>query len=45
VLKIVQIVICIGLLLGFNTYVLMQKDNDKVKQIYIDAWEDIKNDE
>jgi len=45
VLKIVQIVICIGLLLGFNTYVLIQKDNDKVKQIYIDAWENIKNEE
>ncbi len=45
VLKIVQIVICTGLFLGFNAYVLIQKDNDKVKQIYIDAWENVKNEE
>ena len=45
VLKIVQIVICVGLFLGFNIYVLFQKDNDKIKQIYINAWEGIKNEE
>lgn len=45
VLKIVQIGICVGLFLGFNTYVLFQKDNDKVKQIYINAWEQVKSEE
>lgn len=45
VLKIVQIGICFGLFLGFNTYVLFQKDNDKVKQIYINAWEQVKSEE
>lgn len=45
ILEIIQVVICIVLLLGFNTYVFWQKDNDTIKQIYIDAWTDIKKEE
>lgn len=43
--EIFQIIVCTILFLWFNIYVFMQKDNDSVKQIYIDAWEDIKNEE
>lgn len=42
---IVQIMVCIILFLWFNIYVLLQKDNDSVKQIYINEWTNIKNEE
>lgn len=45
ILGIIQVVICIVLFLGFNIYVFWQKDNDTIKQIYIDAWTDIKKEE
>ena len=45
ILDIIQIIICITLFLFFNIYVLLQKDNDSIKQIYIDAWEKIKQEE
>lgn len=44
-LKVIQIIICIALFLCFNLYVVLQKDNDSVKQIYIDAWERVKKEE
>jgi len=43
IFEIVQIIICVTLLLWFNIFVLSQKDNDCVKQVYIDAWTNIKN--
>lgn len=45
VVQIIQIIICIILFLWFNVYVLSQKDNDVIKQVYIDAWEKIKKEE
>ncbi len=45
IFEIVQIIVCVILLLWFNIYVLLQKDNDSVKQIYIDTWINIKNKE
>ena len=45
VFKIIQIIICTVLFWGFNSYVLFQKDNDHIKQIYINAWKSIKNEE
>ncbi len=45
ILSIFQIFICIILFLWFVVYVLLQRDNDAVKQIYIDAWTDIKRKE
>lgn len=45
IFEIIQIIICIVLLLWFNTYVLLQKDNDSIKQIYINAWKKIKKKE
>lgn len=45
ILKAIQAIICISLFLGFNTYVFWQKDNDTIKQIYIEAWSDIKKED
>lgn len=44
-LKIIQIIVCVGLFFCFNSYVLLQKNNDSIKQIYINAWENVKNEE
>lgn len=40
--EVIQIIACIALFLWFNVYVFLQKDNDSIKQIYIDAWTDLK---
>lgn len=45
VFEISQIIICIILVLWFNAYVFWQKDNDNVKQTYINAWKKIKKEE
>lgn len=45
VFEIVQISVCIVLLLWFNIYVFLQKNNDDVKQAYINAWKNIKREE
>lgn len=45
VFEISQIIICIILVLWFNAYVFLQKDNDNVKQTYINAWKKIKKEE
>ena len=37
-IDIVQIIICVALFLWFNIYVFLQKNNDIVKQAYINAW-------
>lgn len=44
-IEIIQIIICIALLLWFTIYIFLQKNNDIVKQAYINAWEDIKRNE
>lgn len=38
----ILITLNILLFLGFNIYVFLQRRNDKVKQIYIDKWNEIK---
>lgn len=45
VFEIIQVGICIFLFLWFNIYVILQKDNDSLKIIYINAWEKIKKEE
>jgi len=41
----IQVIVCIALFLLFNTYVFLQDDNDKMKQRYINLWEEIKEEE
>lgn len=43
--EVIQIIICVGLFVWFNTYVFRQKNNDVLKQEYIDAWTNIKTKE
>lgn len=45
ILKIIQLAICIVLFLVFNISMYLQKDNDDIKKIYIDAWLEIKKEE
>ena len=43
--KIVQIILNILFIIGFNLFVLFQHNNDKIKQLYIDKCCDIKLEE
>lgn len=45
IFEIVQIIICLVLFLWFNIYVILQQDNDNIKQMYINAWKKIKYEE
>ena len=45
VLEFIQLFICIMLFICFNIYIFFQKDNDTIKEIYIKAWEKIKEEE
>ncbi len=43
--KSIQIIICFFLFLWFNVYVSLQKGSKSLRQIYINAWEDVKRKE
>lgn len=45
IFEIIQIAVAIVLFLCFNFYVLLQKNNDKIKEKYINAWKEIKMEE
>lgn len=45
IIEIMEVIFCIVLFLWFNLYVILQKDNDSIKLVYIDAWEKIKKEE